>query len=242
MVVVTISRHFGAGGHTLGERLCARFGFRLVDEDVIDELALKCKVSPGWLTAMEKEASSTLLSMISTFVSGGLFYKQPGPRSAGEERQRYIAFLTRIFGEMASEGGYVILGRGAQFILKDHPNAFHVLLVADYESRIAFLTGHLGISRAEAEGRIRSRQRERAALASRLFEADMDNLGLYHMVLNTGRMPYEWAVDSVCEAVQRFMGGGSEKCAGRPRSVSRAPKTGHPLREGPFQGSGLPGS
>jgi cytidylate kinase len=205
MVVVTISRHFGAGGHTLGEKLCERFGFQLVDEPVIDELALKAKVSPSWLTAMEKEASSTLLSMISTFVSGGLFYKQPGSSAEREERQKYIAFLTQIFTKMANEGRYVIVGRGAQFILKGHPKALHVLLVADYESRIAFLVGHHNISRSEAVSMIRARQRERAAVASRLFKADIDDLGLYHIVLNTSLMPYEWAVESVCQAVNRFI-------------------------------------
>ena len=205
MVVVTISRHFGAGGHTLGEKLCERFGFQLVDKPVIDELAHKAKVSPSWLTAMEKEASSTLLSMISTFVSGGLFYRQPGSPARREERQKYIAFITQIFTTMANEGGYVIVGRGAQFILKGHPKAVHVLLVADYESRIAFLVGHHNISRSEAVSMIRARQRERAAVASRLFEANIDDLGLYHIVLNTSLMPYEWAVESVCQAVNRFI-------------------------------------
>ena len=68
MAVITISRHFGAGGHTLGEKLCERFNFRLTDASVIDDLADKAKLSPNWLSAMEKEASSTILSMISTLV------------------------------------------------------------------------------------------------------------------------------------------------------------------------------
>jgi len=72
MAAITISRQFGAGGRTLGERLCHRFGFHLVDEFVIDELARKAKVKGDWLTAMEKEASSTLLSLLSNIVSSGL--------------------------------------------------------------------------------------------------------------------------------------------------------------------------
>ena len=205
MTVVTISRHFGAGGHTLGEKLCERFGFQLVDEPVIDELAHKAMVSPGWLSAMEKEASSTLLSIISTFVSGGLFYKRAGSPPEREERQKYIAFLTQIFTTMANEGGYVIVGRGAQFILKGHPKAVHVLLVADYESRIAFLVDHHKISRSEAVRIARARQRERATVASRLFKANIDDLGLYHIVLNTSLMPYEWGVETACQVVNRFM-------------------------------------
>jgi cytidylate kinase len=106
---------------------------------------------------------------------------------------------------MAKEGGYVIVGRGAQFILKGHPNVLHVLLVADNRSRIEFLVGHHEISRSEAVKQIRTKQRERAAVASRLFKSCIDDLSLYHTVLNTGLMPYEWAVETVCQVVNRFI-------------------------------------
>jgi cytidylate kinase len=205
MAVVTISRHFGAGGHTLGEKLCERFDFRLVDASVVDRLARKAKLSPNWLTAMEKEASSTLLSVISTFVSGGIFYKHPGSPAERDDRQKYIAFLTQVFTTLANEGGHVIVGRGAQFILKGHPKAIHVLLVADYESRVAFLVDHHKISRSEAERTIRVREKERAALASRLFEADIDDPSLYQIALNTGLMPYDWVIETVSELVTRFI-------------------------------------
>jgi hypothetical protein len=76
MALVTISRRFGAGGHTLGEKLCERFGFHLVDELAIDKLALEHKLSPNWLSTIEKEASSTLLSILSSIVSRGPFLQR----------------------------------------------------------------------------------------------------------------------------------------------------------------------
>ncbi len=204
MAVVTISRHFGAGGHTLGEKLCERFDFHMADASVIEEMARKAKLSPHWLTAMEKEASSTVLSAISSFVSRGIFYKSPGSPTETEDRNKYIAFLTQTFTAMADEGGYVIVGRGAQVVLKGHPRAIHLLLVADYESRIAFLSDQHGLSRGEAEKLIRARERERTSLASRLFEANMDDPTRYHIVLNTGLMPFEWVTDTVSDLVTRF--------------------------------------
>jgi len=205
MAVVTISRHFGAGGHTMGEKLCERFGFRLVDAAVIEGLAREAKIRPNWLTAMEKEASSTVLSFVSSFVSRGIFYRSAGLPADRDERQRYIAFLTGVFTAMANEGGHVIVGRGAQFILKGHPKAVHILLVADQESRVAFLIDHFSLSRSEAEKMIRARERERTAMATRLFEANIDDASLYHIVLNTSRMPYEWALETVYQLVARFI-------------------------------------
>ncbi len=205
MAVVTISRHFGAGGHTMGEKLCERFGFRLVDASVIEGLAREAKIRPNWLTAMEKEASSTILSLVSRLVSRGIFYRSAGLPAEGDEKQRYIAFLTEAFTTMANEGGYVIVGRGAQFLLKNHPKAVHVLLVADHESRVAFLVDHFELSRSEAEKMIRARERERTAMATRLFEANIDDASLYHIVLNTSRMPYEWALEAVYQLVAQFI-------------------------------------
>lgn len=112
MIVVTISRHYGAGGHTLAENLCERFGFRLVDADVVEQMARKEKITPKWLAAMEKEAASTSLHLVSRILSKGIFFRSPG-HPEEEERQKYLSFLRRTFTSMASEGGYVIVGRGA---------------------------------------------------------------------------------------------------------------------------------
>ena len=162
MALVTISRHFGAGGHTLGNVICKQFGFHLVDASVMAVLAEESKMNPNWLTAVEKEASSTVLNFISTVTSRGLFYKTPGaPVTEKTERLKYINFLTQTFTPMADKGGYVIIGRAAQFILKNHPKVLHVLLVADYESRIDLLVNKHDLSRAEAEKAIRIKEKER---------------------------------------------------------------------------------
>ena len=207
MALVTISRHFGADGHTLGDMTCEKFGFHLVDASVIEALAKESKMNPNWLTAMEKEASSTILNFISKAASRGLFLKTPGATKVTEkaERLKYINFLTQTFTAMANEGGYVIIGRGAQFILKNHPKVLHVLLVAEYESRIDFLVNHHHISRAEAEKTIRAREKERTAMVSRLFEADIDDPCHYHLVLNTSQIPYEWAKEILFQLVSRFL-------------------------------------
>jgi cytidylate kinase len=190
----------------MGQRLCQQFDFHMVDSFIVDELARKSKLSKNWLNSMEKEASSTLLSFISDLVSTGGFYRTPAAaRSEKDERQKYIDFLTHIFTAMAYEGGYVIVGRAAQFILKGHPKAIHVLLVAEYESRVAFLIERYGISRAEAENMILERERERAALASRLFEGDIEDLALYHLVLNTSLIPFEWSVEIVARMVSLYI-------------------------------------
>ena len=208
MAVVTISRQFGAGGWKLAKKLVERFGFQLVSEDVIDDLARKQKVSPDWLKAVEKEASSKLLSAISSVVSTGLFYRAPSAPELGfegVEHKRYIDYLVHVMGAMADRGGFVIVGRGAQFVLKGHPKAIHILLIAEYEDRLQFLMKESGLSRPEAEDFIGEKERQRAAVGEKIFRSDINDLRLYHIAVNTSLVPFEWAEEAVCNLVAKFV-------------------------------------
>ena len=205
MAVVTISRQFGAGGRTLAESLCERFGFHLVDEYAIDEMALKAKVSGDWLTAVEKEASSTILGLIASIVSKGLIYKTPTVPGEGFERQKYIAFLKNVMTPLADAGGYVLLGRGAQLVLKNHPKATHLLLVGEYEDRVRFMITRYGLPSDEAEKIIKDKRKQREAVGSVIFGENIDDHTLYHLVLNTSRIPFDWAVDLASDLLARFI-------------------------------------
>lgn len=189
----------------MGERLCDLFQFQLVDEQVINELARKDKISGDWLTAMEKEASSTTLGIVSSVASSGFLYKTPASQGEGFERKKYIDYLTKIMTSMANKGGYVFIGRGAQLVLKNRRSAFHIMLVADYEDRLKFLIEHYKVSRSEAERMMKHKERQRTAVASNIFRVDINDPALYHMVLNTSRIPFDWAVDSVVHLLTRFM-------------------------------------
>ena len=204
MAAITISRQFGAGGRTLGERLCERFGFHLVDEFVIDELARKAKVKGDWLTAMEKEASSTLLRLISSIVSSGLIYRTPTAPGEDFERKKYKDFLRRVMTTMANEGGYVLLGRGAQIVLQDHPKVLRILLVAEYEDRVKFMVQRYHLSGEEAKKIIKEKETQRTAVATNIFGADIDDPKFYHIVLNTSLIPFDWAADFAGDLIARF--------------------------------------
>jgi len=205
MAVITISRQFGAGGWTLGKRLCEHFGFELITEEVIDDLARKAKISPDWLKAVEMEATSKLLGAISSVASTGLFFRSPSAEGEGYERKRYIEFLTRVMGTMADRGGYVLVGRGAQFVLKGHPKAVHVMLAGEYEDRVQFLMKTYRLSRSGAEESIKEKERQRSAVASNIFDSDINDVRLYHMVLNTSLVPFDWTVETVAGLVSKFL-------------------------------------
>jgi hypothetical protein len=69
MAVITISRHFGAGGWTLGERLSKKLGYRYVQEDMIKEVAAKANVSSDQVRTTEQRGTSRLIKFLDKVVT-----------------------------------------------------------------------------------------------------------------------------------------------------------------------------
>ena len=69
MAVITISRQFGAGGRTLGERLAKKLDYRYVNYEIIQEVSAKFNVSSDGVYAVEKAASSKLMRFLDKMVN-----------------------------------------------------------------------------------------------------------------------------------------------------------------------------
>lgn len=203
MAVITISRQFGAGGKTTGEKIADKLGYTMVDEDIIERIAQKVNVSPNWVKSIEKEAGGPLLR----FISGlGPFRKSYVDRVAEIkdgyiDGHIYVNLLDEIIKELADEGDCVIIGRGGQYILKEHPHTWHLLLVADYDDRVKFMEKHYHLSRKQATLIVDRQGKRRKNLYRYFGKEDYDLPYLYHLILNMSRMSLEKAVQQVCNLV-----------------------------------------
>jgi cytidylate kinase len=96
----------------------------------------------------------------------------------------------------------VILGRGSQYILNDHPDAFHILMIDEFDNRVRFMKEHYELSESRAAKVVRAEDKRRKALFQRLGKTDYDDPYLYHLVLNMSRLSLEEAKKMVCSRVQ----------------------------------------
>jgi cytidylate kinase len=202
MAVITISRQFGAGGITLGKMIADALGYTFADRAILERVAKEANVSTDWVESFEKEAGSKLSRLVSSMVS-----KKWVDRILGDERgyldeKIYLDYLVLIIAQFADEGDVVILGRGSQYILNDHPNAFHILLVDEFENRVKFMMDHYEMARKKAERTVINEDKRRDSLYKRLGKTDYESPQLYHEVLNMGRLSLEEARDIVCKLVQ----------------------------------------
>ena len=198
MAVITISRKFGAGGRTLAKCVSDRLGYTFADREIIQRLAKEARVSPHWVESFEKDAGSRLSRFISNMVARKWVDRVLKDEHGYLDEQSYLDYLVLIIAQIADEGDVVLLGRGSQYILDDHPEAVHVLLTDKLESRVRFVTDKFQITERKAAQMVESEDKRREALYGRLGKRDYDEPLLYHLVLNMGRVSMEKACELVC--------------------------------------------
>jgi cytidylate kinase len=203
MSVITISRQFGAGGKTLGERVARELGYTFADNQIIHKVAEAANVSPHWVESIEKEAGTRLNRIMARMVSRGLIDRVLKDERGYIDEEIYLDYVIVIISQLAEEGNVVILGRGSQYILNDHPDAIHVLLIDEKENRMKFMMDHYDLSPKEASRTIDNEDRRRLNFYRKLGKKDYDDPALYHLTLNMGRLNMDRAVQTVCHLIDR---------------------------------------
>jgi len=201
MPVITISRQFGAGGKTLGKMIAEELDLEFADSDIITKVAEMANVSTHWVETVEKEAGGKLSRFLSRMVSKSLVDRVLKDERGYIDEEIYLDYLVLIIAQIADEGDVVILGRGGQYILDDHPDACHILLINDFENRAKFMMEHYDLSQAKAEQVVNREDKRRMNLYRKLGKSDYDDSSLYHLVLNMGRINLEQALKLVCNLV-----------------------------------------
>jgi cytidylate kinase len=201
MAVITISRQFGAGGKTLGKMVADEFGYTFADSEIIKSVAEMANVSTHFVETVEKEAGGKFSKFISKMVSKPLVERVLKDERGYIDEEIYLDYLVLIIAQMGDDGNVVILGRGSQYILNDHPDAYHVLLIDEFDNRVQFMKKYYDLSKSRAAQVVRAEDKRRKNLYQKLGKTDYDNPFLYHLVLNMSKVSLEQALQLVCKLV-----------------------------------------
>ena len=201
MPVVTISRQFGAGGRTFGRLVADQLGYDFVDEEIVQMVAKKARVSTNWVESIEKEAGGRLLKYMKRFVPRGFIDMILDDQRGYIDEVIYVDLLHQIIKRLADEGNVVIIGRGSQYILRDCKDAFHVLLVAKKADRVKFMETHYDLSPKEAGTVVNQKDKRRVNLYRKFGKEDYDRPHLYHLVVNWSKQDLEVAARIVKKLV-----------------------------------------
>jgi cytidylate kinase len=203
MAVITISRQFGAGGKTVGRQVADALGYTFADEDIVQRIAELAKVSPGWVESVEKEAGGRLSRLVSKMVSKPLVDRILKDERGYIDEEIYIDYLVVLINQIADEGDVVVLGRGSQYILNDLPEAYHILLINEFDKRVQFMVDRYKLSQPKATQVVKGEDRRRVNLYRKIGKQDYDQPELYHLVINMARVELDDAVRLITNFVKK---------------------------------------
>ena len=191
--IITIAREFGSGGHVLGEMLAKELGIKFYDKEFIRLAAQRSGMDEQYILRNEQSIPSFWLKCIL-----GKSSEQSIERSLSSDDVLFVA-ESKIIQELAQKESCVIIGRCADFVLRDYPNVVKVFCYSDLESAATRCVSEYGIPREKAEAEIRRVNRGRIAHYEYYTGERWGEAHHYDLMINTSCVDLRTA----CDIIQR---------------------------------------
>ena len=198
---------FGSGGSDVAARVARALGWSLLDNAVVDEVAERLGVSRAEVSSLEERVPSLAERIANTMAMSTPEFVVPVTDTPMTEtaETRIVDATKRVMHEAIRQGNAVLVGRGAQAMLADRPDALHVFCYAPKKFLVEYAIAHRGINPTNAAHEVDKVNRNREQYVKRHWGRDWRAFENYHLCLDTGRLGIEQAADLVIAAArERF--------------------------------------
>ena len=198
--IVTISRQYGSGGRYIGENLAKAMGVPCYDEKLIDMVAKESGFAQSFVAEKGERMTGSLLFNIASSLS---FANNVFSINNGVTLQDEIYFTqNRIIKELADKGPCVIVGRCADYILREREDCLNVFIFADNESKIERAEKYFNITREEAPAVLKKKDKARANHYKYYTDQEWGMASNYDLCLNSGLIGIEGCVKAIQQVLE----------------------------------------
>ena len=198
--IVTVEREYGSGGALIARKLAERLGWKHWDEALTAEIARIAKVDPRAARLCDERVDPLVYRLFKVFARGS--YERALPIEEGSatfDTDRMVAILHKVIEEVAARGNCVIVGRGAPYILREHPDAFHVFVYAPVDEKIRRVKS-LGKTEKEAAQLVAEVDAERASFIRHYFGKEWPCRSLYNVMINS-KFGDEYVIETILQQI-----------------------------------------
>ncbi len=182
--IITISREFGSGGRTIGKRVAEQLRIPCYDSELIQKIAQESGFTESYVRNADESASSGFLG--SAFSS----------RTFGPTNEDYLwSIQQKVILDLAEKGPCVIVGRCADYILRDKADCLTVFIHASLAYRAERIVNVYGEREASPKQRIKEKDKRRAAYHRFYTNMKWGYAKNYHISLDSGVLGIEKCVD-----------------------------------------------
>ena len=182
---LTITREFGSGGAAIARILAQELGWKLLDRELIEEIAYAAHVDADVVSHHDECIKSMLSRMKQNAVRAGAAVSIGVVIKDAFDDKRMAELTRQIVKQAYDNCRCVIVGRGAQCILRSQPDVFHVYVYAPLADRIRRVRERSGMDDNEAEHRIHTVDAERTHYLKRIFGENWREPHLYDLMISS---------------------------------------------------------
>ena len=195
--IITISRQFGSGGRTVGHMVAEALNIPFYDKELVEQVALESGFAPKFVEEHgEHSPGKTLLSY--AFAPQGI----PGVMNGMSTADFLWHIQCSTILQLAEKGPCVIVGRNADYILKDREDALHVYVFADAPYRAERIVRLYGDSEKTPEQRLAEKDKRRRVNYQHYTGRTWGQSQNYDLCLNTGVLGIDQCIDIICNIVE----------------------------------------
>lgn len=197
--IITISREYGSGGRIIGQKLAERLGIPFYDHELITLAAKETGMSEEFLKNTEERANHSLRFSLSYL--GNLSYTMP------LNDQVFIA-QSKIIHDIADKGPCVIVGRCADYVLKDHKHCLNVFVHANLDYRMYRAIKHYDFPEQKTIEKTKEMilkiDKQRETYYNYYTDHVWGKASNYHICLDSSQLHIDGTVDVLMKYVEEF--------------------------------------
>ena len=191
--IITISREFGSGGRFIGEEVAKKLGIAYYDKNIIGQIAVKSGLSPEYI---QENAELSPKKGLFAYAFSGRDITGKSVEDMVYEAQRNIIL------ELAEKEPCVIIGRNADYILKDRDDVLNVFIHGDMPEKIKRITGLYNVKEKEAVKMMADTDKRRRTNYNFYTDQNWGKASNYTLCLNSSQLGYDRCEMIIMECVK----------------------------------------
>lgn len=195
--IVTISREFGSGGRTIGKMVAEKLGYAFYDTEIIDQVVSDTGLSREIVERYDEYATHKNSFLYSIAVNAG------GDNYSGLSfANRVQVAQVNLIKKLADEGNCVIMGRGADYILREREDCLNVFVRANMDFRAKHVLETYGETDVKIEDRLHDKDVRRKVFYRSFAMREWGACENYNLMLDSGVIGIEKCADIICSIVK----------------------------------------
>ena len=203
-IVITIARQYGSGGREIGEKVAAALGIKHYDENLITLAAREGNLDETVASKADESAANSLLYTLalgSNFFGSAMNFGYKPPLN-----DKLFLLQSDVIRRAADEGSCVIIGRCADYVLRDHPKRLSVFVYGDLANRKQrVMERHEGITEAQAIDLINKTDRRRSSYYNFYTGNKWGKYDNYHLAVNSSLLGIDKTAELIADMAKLLM-------------------------------------